>query len=100
MELGDGWVPFGLGAPALGELIAKARQTPEWGARERPLDLVLQNGRPVDPQADPAGARKIASRLMAAGATCLQLRFVHHSLGHFLEQLEAMAALMAGGIDE
>jgi hypothetical protein len=33
-------------------------------------------------------------RLMAAGATALQLRFVHHSLSHYLEQLEAMASLV------
>ncbi|MGO9458485.1 MAG: LLM class F420-dependent oxidoreductase, partial [Acidimicrobiales bacterium] len=100
VELGDGWVPFGLGAPDLGALIAGARQTPAWAARERPLELVLQNGRPVDPQGDPAGARKIAGRLVGAGATCLQLRFVHHSRDHFIEQLEAMAALVASGLDE
>jgi len=100
VELGDGWVPFGLGAPALGDLIARARRTPAWEARQQPLELVLQNGRPVDPQADPAGARKIAGRLVGAGATCLQLRFMHHSRDHFVEQLEAMAALVAAGIDD
>jgi hypothetical protein len=35
----------------------------------------------------------MVDRLMEAGATALQLRFVHHSLSHYLEQLEAMAAL-------
>ncbi len=100
VELGDGWVPFGLGAPDLGAMIARARQTTAWAARERPLELVLQNGRPVDPQGDPDGARKIAGRLVGAGATCLQLRFVHHSRDHFIEQLEAMAALVAAGLED
>lgn len=100
VELGDGWVPFGLGAPALADLIARARETEAWAARGRPLELVLQNGRPVDPIGDPDGARKIAGRLVAAGATCLQLRFVHHSRDHFIEQLEAMASLAAAGLPD
>lgn len=100
VELGDGWVPFGLGAPDLAALISRARQTPAWEARRRPLELVLQNGRPADPSGDPDGARKIAGLLVAAGATCLQLRFVHHSRDHFIEQLEAMAELVAAGLPE
>jgi probable F420-dependent oxidoreductase len=100
VELGDGWAPFGMGAPELSELIAAARRTSAWQARAKPLDLVLQNGRPVDPQGDPDGARKIGGRLVAAGATCLQLRFVHHSRDHFVEQLEAMAELVAAGLPD
>lgn len=95
VELGDGWVPFGLGATDLGALIAGARRTPAWAARDRPLELVLQNGRPVDPLGDPEGARRTVGRLVDAGATILQLRFVHHSVGHCLEQLEAMVDLVA-----
>jgi hypothetical protein len=52
--------------------------------------VVLQNGRPVDPAGDPDGARRSVERLVGAGATSLQLNFVHHSLTHYLEQLEAM----------
>ncbi|HEV3130903.1 MAG TPA: LLM class F420-dependent oxidoreductase [Acidimicrobiales bacterium] len=93
VALGDGWVPFGIRSVDLGAMIAAARATPAWAARAHPLEVVLQNGRPVDPLADPAGARLMVDRLMEAGATALQLRFVHHSLSHYLEQLEAMAAL-------
>ena len=32
--------------------------------------------------------------MMAAGATGVQLGFVHHSLDHYLEQLEAMMAVV------
>jgi probable F420-dependent oxidoreductase len=95
VELGDGWVPFGLGADDMGAMIARACQTPAWAARTHPLELVLQNNRPADPTADPAGARHIAGRLARAGATAIQLRLVHHSVGHFIEQLEAMISALA-----
>ena len=98
VELGDGWVPFGLGSTELGALIAQARQTAAWAARTRPLALVLQNGRPVDPLGDPEGTRRILGRLVTAGATCLQLRLVHHSRDHFVEQLEALPGLVADGL--
>ena len=59
-----------------------------------PLDVVLRNGRPLDPIGDPDGARLSVDRQLAAGATGLQLWFVHDSLPHYLEQLEAMAGLL------
>jgi probable F420-dependent oxidoreductase len=93
VALGDGWVPFGIRSVDLAAMIAAARATPAWAARRHPLEVVLQNGRPADPLGDPAGARRMIDRLTAAGATALQLRFVHHSLSHYLEQLEAMAEL-------
>jgi probable F420-dependent oxidoreductase len=94
VELGDGWVPFGIRAVDIGTMMARARATPAWAARETPLEVVLQNGRPADPVDDPDGTRRMVDRLVAAGATGLQLRFVHHSLPHYLEQLEAMAGLV------
>ena len=36
------------------------------------------------------------AELQEAGVTAVSLRFVHRSLAHYVEQLEAMAALMAG----
>jgi probable F420-dependent oxidoreductase len=94
VELADGWMPFGLGADELGQLVAKAKATPAWAARREPIEIVLSNGRPVDPQEDPDGARHVLDRLVEAGATMLQLRFVHHSVDHYVEQLEALVALM------
>ena len=95
VELGDGWVPFGLRVAEMGEMVAAARETPAWAARQSPLDVVLGNARPVDPTDDPDGARQIVDRLVVAGATGLQLSFIHHSLPHYLEQLEAMAQLLS-----
>ncbi len=94
VELGDGWVPFGIRAGDIGTMMATARATEAWAARRAPLEVVLQNGRPADPVGDPDGARAMVDRLVRAGATGLQLRFVHHSLSHYLEQLEALAELV------
>jgi probable F420-dependent oxidoreductase len=94
VELGDGWVPFGIRVADLGTMITAARATPAWAARQNSLEVVLRNGRPMDPLDDPEGARQIVDKLIAAGATGLQLWFIHHSLPHYLEQLEAMAELV------
>ena len=98
VELGDGWAPFGLRVAELGQMIAAARETPAWAARAEPLEIVLQNGRPVDPGGDPGTAARVLGRLVAAGATGLQVRLVHHSAAHFIEQLEALAALARAGL--
>ncbi|HEY6624570.1 MAG TPA: LLM class F420-dependent oxidoreductase [Acidimicrobiales bacterium] len=95
VELGDGWVPFGLRVAEMGAMVADASRTAAWAARSSPLEVILSNGPPVDPAGDPDGARRIVDRLVEAGATGLQLQFVHHSLAHYLEQLEAMAELMS-----
>ncbi len=94
VELGDAWVPFGIRATDIGTMLAKARDTEAWATRPRALEVVLQNGRPADPAGDPDGTRRMVDRLVDAGATGLQLRFVHHSLAHYLEQLVAMAELV------
>ena len=94
VALGDGWVPFAVRAAEVGAMLARARETPAWDARRSPLEVVLQNGRPLDPIGDPDGARTAIGKLTEAGATGLQLGFVHHSLDHYLEQLEALAQLV------
>jgi len=98
VELGDGWVPFSLRATEVQAMLEQARQTPAWEARTRPLEVVLQNGRPLDPIGDPDGARSVLGKLTDAGATGVQLGFVHHSLDHYLEQLGALAQLVRKGI--
>ena len=95
VELGDGWVPFGIRATDIAAMVGSARATPAWAERSRPLEILLQNGRPADPVGDPEGTRITVERMTGAGATGLQLNFVHHSLAHYLEQLEAMVALVA-----
>ena len=41
---------------------------------------------------DPEGHAQIIGRLVEAGATTIQLRLIHHSRDHYIEQLEAMVA--------
>jgi len=93
VELADGWVPFSVRADDVATMIDQARTTRAWAARTSPLEVVLRNGRPLDPLSDPDGAKKLIERLTGVGATGLQLGFVHDSRGHYLEQLEAMAHL-------
>ena len=95
VELGDGWCPFGLKPADVAQLLAQAADTPAWSARTESLEVVLQNLRPVDPSGDPETATATAVALRDSGATMLSLRFVHHSVEHYVEQLDAMATLTA-----
>ena len=99
VELADGWAPFGLARADLAEMIARARDSDAWTARAElpdapPFELVLQNEHPFDPGTEPDRARDAAARLAEAGATTINVRFVHHSLTHYLEQLAAMRELI------
>ena len=93
VELADGWVPFGLSPEQIGEMVVRARETPAWQARDEQLEVILAAEPPVDPSGDAARTRDAVARLKDAGATMLNLRFVHHSPAHFVEQAEAMLAL-------
>jgi probable F420-dependent oxidoreductase len=99
IELADGWAPFGLSRAVLAAMIARARESAAWDARAQaadapPFELVLQNENPFDPGAEPERVRDSAERLADAGATTLNVRVVHHSLAHYLEQLAAMRELI------
>ena len=87
VELGDGWCPFWLSPDTAKEWLSR-HDLPDG------FDVVLQTDVAVDPSGDPDGARAAAQRLTDAGATILSLRFVHHSVDHYVEQLEAMVALL------
>jgi probable F420-dependent oxidoreductase len=95
VELGDGWAPFGLRTAELGETLTRARDTEAWAARDEPIDVLLQNEHPLDPLAEPDRVREQVGRFADIGATGLNVRFVHHSRSHYLEQLAALAALPA-----
>ena len=99
VELADGWVPFSIPAGDVATMLARAAATSAWAARTSPLQVILRNGRPLDPLADPDGATRVVQRLTGAGATGLQLGFVHDSRGHYLEQLEAMADIVRESVD-
>ncbi len=86
----DGWAPLGLRTPELGELLAQARGTEAWSRRTSPLDVILQNEHPLDPLGEPERVAEQLRRFSAIGATAVNVRFVHHSRAHYLEQAEAL----------
>lgn len=90
LAFGDGWDPFGLGLDQLRAMLDRARESPDWRAD---LDVVLSPERPLalDAPAELDDTRATVAAYAAAGATALNLRFVHHSLAHYLEVLERFA---------
>ena len=94
VELGDGWAPFGLRTAELEDLLVRARESKSWEQRTRPLDVILQNGRPWDPTAEPDRVADQVGRMRSIGATGLAVRLVHHSVDHYCEQLEALHRLV------
>ena len=90
VELGDGWVPFGLTEAELAPMLERARDSAAWADRRAPPEIVLHPEPPLDPGADPEHARDVVGRYQRLGATILNLRLRHDSLTHCLEQLQAM----------
>ena len=83
VRLADGWMPFGLTAAELSEMLSRV---------ERPtgFDVVLPTGRAVDPMADPAGTAARLSRLRDSGATAVTCSVAAQSADHYAEQLAAL----------
>ncbi len=86
IELGTGWVPFGLGADALAEMLAKVSLPDDF-------EVVLGPGRAVDPLGDRERCERALVRLREAGATIVNVNVAATSADHYCEQLEALAAL-------
>jgi probable F420-dependent oxidoreductase len=87
--LADGWCPFAVGPD----------QAREWLDRvELPdgFDVVLGPGVALDPIDRPDETRESLVALAGRGATIASVHFVHHSVDHYVEQLEALAALHEG----
>lgn len=95
IELGDGWAPFGLRTAELGEMLARAADTDAWNARSTPIDVILQNDRPWDPIGEPDRVTDQLVRMRTIGATGVAVRFVHHSVEHYCDQLAVLQGLSA-----
>lgn len=93
VELGDGWVPFGLELDALAGLLADEELAARRADRAD-FEVVLAPEPPLDPAGDPSSCGRSVQAYAAAGATTLAVRFVHRSRAHYLEQLDALAALV------
>jgi probable F420-dependent oxidoreductase len=92
--LGDGWMPFGLSVAQMGEMIAAAKNNDAWHERERPLECVLAHEGQIDPAGHPAEASEKIASVFAAGGTIASITCQSCSLEHYIEQLDALAALM------
>ncbi|HMD46266.1 MAG TPA: TIGR03619 family F420-dependent LLM class oxidoreductase [Acidimicrobiales bacterium] len=86
VTLADGWAPFG---------ITVADVTAMLGAVEVPdgFDVVYGPDRALDPGADPDACAAALHQLAGIGITIAGVRMIHHSLAHYLEQLEALMAV-------
>ncbi len=85
VELAHGWAPFWL----------KADEVAAWlRAVDLPVgfEVVAQPTALVDPSGEPERVDALLEEWAAAGATVVDLHLVHHSLAHYLEQLEALSS--------
>ncbi|HET9876626.1 MAG TPA: LLM class F420-dependent oxidoreductase [Mycobacterium sp.] len=90
VELGDGWMPFGLRVDEVAGMLAEAR--PPAG-----FEVVLAAG-PLDPADNPAGTVERLRRLKAAGATAVTCAVAANSAEHYCDQLTQLR-LLADGVD-
>ncbi len=93
VELGDGWMPFGIKPSDLSRMIARARESEAWARRSSPLEIVLAPKHALDPITEPHASIDTVNELVSAGATIVNVRFRATSVAHYAEQLEAMAEI-------
>ena len=88
VTLADGWIPFGLSAAQMGEMLVRF---------ELPagFEVVLPTGGAIDPLADPGGSAEELNRLGEAGATVVNCSVRADSAGHFCDQLVALRDIAA-----
>lgn len=93
VELGDGWAPFGLAVAEMQAMIGKAKDQPSWDARDKPLELALRHDGLLDPSGEPGLTAERVVAVFEAGATTMHTGLASRSCDHYVEQLEALAAL-------
>ena len=93
VELGDGWMPFGLGYDDMAGFLAKARELSSWHERTKPLEIVLRPPGLIDPVGDAEATAKHLRQVFAVGGTKADLHIHSTSSAHFVEQLEVLAGL-------
>jgi probable F420-dependent oxidoreductase len=83
VRFAEGWAPFGISVEQMTEMLGRV---------ERPAGFEVVYGPQVteDPAGDPEGTAAALAEVHGLGVTIAGLRLVHHSLGHYLEQLEAL----------
>jgi probable F420-dependent oxidoreductase len=86
LELGDGWVPFGLSIDELSAMITAA----EVPANKQ---IVLDVGRPLDPLGGREATLRALARSASAGATILNVSIAARGTDHYCDQLHALENL-------
>jgi probable F420-dependent oxidoreductase len=88
VALADGWAPFGVSATQVAAWVADV---------ERPdgFEVVISPERALDPSDHASACQDALGALAEAGMTIVSARVVHHSLAHYVEQLEALVGLAA-----
>jgi probable F420-dependent oxidoreductase len=95
LEAGDGWIPFGLPHAELKTMLGEERAATALADRAGAFDVILAPEPALDPVGAPEAAATTVRSYAELGATGLSLRFRHRSRDHYLEQLVAMADLVA-----
>lgn len=85
VELGDGWMPFGLSSDETRDLLSGV-------AVPASFDVVLPTA-PLDPGAEGDAARRHLEALQQVGATHVSVSLRARSAAHYVEQLEALRTL-------
>jgi probable F420-dependent oxidoreductase len=93
LTLADGWCPFNVSAATAAEWL-QAREVPAG------FEVVLPADRALDPVGEPASTEETLQTMAAAGTTILSARFIHRSLEHYLEQIDALAELHGSDISQ
>jgi probable F420-dependent oxidoreductase len=88
VTLADGWAPFYVSVATAGEWLRAWELPPGF-------EVVLSPDELLDPVGNPARTEETLHAMAAAGTTTVSALFVHRSLEHYLEQLEALAELNA-----
>lgn len=94
VELGDAWVPFLLSHEEVAAMLARARDTEAWEARDTRLDVALWPEPVLDVIADPEEVREQANVHLEVGANILNYRLRSDSLAQYLEQMEALTEVL------
>lgn len=84
VALADGWAPFGVSAAQVADWLAGV-ELPDG------FEVVISPQRALDPTDGASACTDALGALAAAGTTIVAARVVHHSLAHYLEQLQALA---------
>lgn len=96
LEFGDYWSPFTLSVGAVAEMMdhPAAREAGAW--RTTPLQVAYYlSTRQVDPIGEPDAIRSVLDDLAPAGIGTFVVQVASRSIGHYGEQVEALAELAA-----